>query len=88
MEKFPQLRHEIIARLLESFGEMKTGRVFRGALWIVGEYAVDPSQIVETMKQIRDALGEIPLLASEQVKSNEFSAPIYLSVNLLKHLFR
>jgi coatomer subunit beta len=67
MEKFPQLRPGIIERLLENFSEMKTGRVFRGALWIIGEYAVDGTAIVESMKQISDALGEIPILASEQV---------------------
>jgi coatomer subunit beta len=41
MEKFPHLRSGIIERLLESFLEMKTGRVFRGALWIIGEYALE-----------------------------------------------
>jgi len=41
MEKFPHLRSGIVQRLLENFLEMKTGRVFRGALWIIGEYALD-----------------------------------------------
>ena len=41
MEKFPHLRGDLITRLLETFTEMKTGRVFRGALWIIGEYALD-----------------------------------------------
>jgi coatomer subunit beta len=67
MEKFSQLRAGIIERLLENFSEMKTGRVFRGALWIIGEYAVNGANIVEAMTQITDALGEIPILASEQV---------------------
>ena len=43
MEKFPQLRAPITNRLLETFTELKTGRVFRGALWIIGEYASDIS---------------------------------------------
>ncbi|KND03510.1 coatomer subunit beta [Spizellomyces punctatus DAOM BR117] len=66
MEKFPDLRPSIIEKLLQTFMDMKTGRVFRGALWIIGEYALDIPAIEETMRQVRSALGEIPILASEQ----------------------
>ncbi|KAJ3183421.1 coatomer subunit beta [Geranomyces variabilis] len=66
MEKFPQLRSSIVDRLLETFKDMKTGRVFRGALWIIGEYALDAPAIENTMARIRQTLGEIPILAAEQ----------------------
>ncbi|KAJ3382672.1 coatomer subunit beta [Lobulomyces angularis] len=75
MEKFPHLRSGIIDRLCENFNEMKTSRVFRGALWIIGEYAVEGNSIVESMKQIRNALGEIPILASEQRALEAHDAP-------------
>lgn len=42
MEKFPNLRASIVEKLLETFGDIKSGKVFRGALWIAGEYCVDP----------------------------------------------
>ncbi|KAJ3092871.1 coatomer subunit beta [Quaeritorhiza haematococci] len=74
MEKFPHLRAGIIQRLLETFMDMKTGRVFRGALWIIGEYAADVSGLEEAMKQIRAGLGEIPILASEQRLLEEVQA--------------
>lgn len=38
MERFPDLRSGIIEKLLGTFGDIKSGKVFRGALWIVGEY--------------------------------------------------
>lgn len=38
VEKFPDLRSSIIEKLLQTFNEIKSGKVFRGALWIVGEY--------------------------------------------------
>lgn len=38
VEKFPQLRSEITDKLISTFGEIKSGKVYRGALWIVGEY--------------------------------------------------
>jgi hypothetical protein len=42
VEKFPDLRHSITERLLQSIPEIKSGKVFRGALWIVGEYCSGP----------------------------------------------
>ena len=66
VEKFPQLRLPITSHLLKTFTEMKTARVFRGALWIIGEYAADANTIQETFKKILETLGEIPILAAEE----------------------
>lgn len=38
VERFPDLRSGIVERLLGTFGDIKSGKVYRGALWIVGEY--------------------------------------------------
>ena len=38
VEKFPDLRSAITEKLIATFTEIKSGKVFRGALWIVGEY--------------------------------------------------
>ncbi|KXS20068.1 Coatomer, beta subunit [Gonapodya prolifera JEL478] len=67
MEKYPNLRKSIVERLLQTFADIKAGRVFRGALWILGEYALDATSIDESFKVIRGTLGEVPLLAAEQV---------------------
>ncbi|CAG8629950.1 983_t:CDS:10 [Acaulospora morrowiae] len=65
-EKFPNLRSSITEKLLETFMDVKSGKVFRGALWIVGEYCAECKDIEDAWKQIRAGLGEIPILASEQ----------------------
>lgn len=41
MEKFPKLRAEIAEKLISTFSDIKSGKVYRGALWIVGEYCED-----------------------------------------------
>lgn len=41
VEKFPALRSPIIERLMSTLGEVRAGKVYRGALWIVGEYCVE-----------------------------------------------
>lgn len=66
VEKFPNLRPSIIERLMVTLSEVRSGKVYRGALWIVGEYCVDQNDIREVWKRIRTSLGEIPILASEQ----------------------
>jgi coatomer subunit beta len=66
VEKFPKLRSSIVARLVSTLEEVRAGKVYRGALWIVGEYSLEEGDIREAWKRIRASLGEIPILASEQ----------------------
>ncbi|CAG8727462.1 652_t:CDS:10, partial [Dentiscutata erythropus] len=56
VEKFPNLRSSITEKLLETFMDVKSGKVFRGALWIVGEYCTECQDIEEAWKQIRAGL--------------------------------
>lgn len=66
VEKFPKLRSSIVERLVSTLSEVRAGKVYRGALWIVGEYSLQENDIKEAWKRIRASLGEIPILASEQ----------------------
>ncbi|KAJ1721008.1 coatomer subunit beta [Coemansia erecta] len=70
-EKFPALRTSIVTHLVSSFLEFKTGRVIRGALWILGEYAESASEIRDVWTKLREAIGELPLLAAEQREALE-----------------
>ena len=66
VEKFPKLRSSIVERLVATLQEVRAGKVYRGALWIVGEYSLEPNDIRQAWQRIRSSLGEIPILASEQ----------------------
>lgn len=66
VEKFPKLRSTIVERLVSTLSEVRAGKVYRGALWIVGEYSLEAKDIREAWKRIRTSLGEIPILSSEQ----------------------
>ena len=66
VEKFPHLRQTICEKLTQTLSEIKSGKVFRGILWILGEYVEGLSDIQATLQEIRNVLGEIPILASEQ----------------------
>ena len=75
VEKFPRLRPSIVRKLVTTLGEVRSGRVYRGALWIVGEYSLEVSEIREAWKRIRSGLGEIPIVASEQRMRDETDDP-------------
>ena len=66
VERFPKLRSTIVERLMSTLSEVRAGKVYRGALWIVGEYSLETNDIREAWKRIRASLGEIPIVASEQ----------------------
>ncbi|KAK4110210.1 Coatomer, beta subunit [Canariomyces notabilis] len=66
VEKFPALRPAIARRLVDTLREVRAGKVYRGILWIIGEYSLDEKDIRDAWKGIRASLGEIPILASEQ----------------------
>lgn len=66
VEKFPDLRGSIVARLVSTLSEVRAGKVYRGVLWVVGEYSLEEKDIRDAWRTIRASLGEIPILASEQ----------------------
>ena len=65
VERFPKMRGPIVERLVSTLSEVRAGKVYRGSLWIVGEYSLEESDIREAWKRIRASLGEIPIVASE-----------------------
>jgi coatomer subunit beta len=60
-DRFGDLRSEILPILLETFPRIGNPRVFRGALWIVGEYSLTGKDIETAFYYIRQALGSMPL---------------------------
>lgn len=66
VEKFPDLRDPIVSKLTQSLPNVKSSKVLRGALWILGEYALNETSIKESWKFIRGSVGEVPILASER----------------------
>jgi coatomer subunit beta len=49
----------ILQRLLDAFPTVKSVKVHRAALWILGEYASSPDDIQAVMNQVRQTLGEV-----------------------------
>ncbi|DBA01692.1 TPA: hypothetical protein N0F65_010343 [Lagenidium giganteum] len=92
-ESYPDLRASILQKLLVSFSDINLAKVYRVALWILGEYAadLDPSgadgdtSILEAARTIMNALGPLPFatsVAKEPVP--EADDPMYQSKPVTK----
>lgn len=66
IDKYPDLRKSIINRLLISLTNVKSGKVYRSSLWVLGEYCFDEADVQASWKHIRTSIGEIPILAAEK----------------------
>ncbi|CCD24166.1 coatomer subunit beta NDAI_0C05070 [Naumovozyma dairenensis CBS 421] len=71
MEKYPQLRQELLNHLLNSLVNIKSAKAYRGALWVIGEYALTDNEIQNCWKHIRSNVGEVPILQAERKKLNK-----------------
>ncbi|CCC68346.1 hypothetical protein NCAS_0B02620 [Naumovozyma castellii] len=71
MEKYPQLRESLLNNLLLKLDDLKSAKAYRGALWILGEYAETEHEIQDCWKHIRTSVGEVPILQSEKSKLNK-----------------
>ncbi|KAL7752220.1 coatomer subunit beta [Sorochytrium milnesiophthora] len=75
IERFPALTESILNKLYECFLELRSGKVVRGALWIMGEYSADLTTMEESLRAIRKSIGDIPIMtASEKQQQAEAQA--------------
>lgn len=65
IQRFDSLRALIIEKMLEVFHAIKTVKIYRGALWILGEYCSTKEDIQSVMTEVRRSLGEIPIVETE-----------------------
>jgi coatomer subunit beta len=65
---YPALREGIIAKLQQSMDTIKTEKVFRIALWVLGEYSEEWSVVQCSLEAVMGAMGSLPLKADDAKK--------------------
>ncbi|XP_022377733.1 coatomer subunit beta isoform X2 [Enhydra lutris kenyoni] len=58
IQRFDNLRMLIVEKMLEVFHAIKSVKIYRGALWILGEYCSTKEDIQSVMTEVRRSLGE------------------------------
>ena len=69
VETHPHLREAIMAKLLQSFGSIGSARVARVALWLVGEYCLEPQEVANAFTTLKTCLGPTPFGTVAPVES-------------------
>ncbi|XP_071943606.1 coatomer subunit beta-like [Antedon mediterranea] len=69
IQRFEQLKSLVISKLLEVFPTIRNVKIHRAALWILGEYCTTVEDIQSVMTEIRNSLGEIPIVDDEMRKA-------------------
>ncbi|CCE65476.1 hypothetical protein TPHA_0L01190 [Tetrapisispora phaffii CBS 4417] len=71
VEKYPELRKDILSNLITSMEFIKSAKAYRIALWVVSEYSESEVEIQECWKHIRYSVGEVPIIQSELARINK-----------------
>ncbi|KAG9463555.1 hypothetical protein GDO78_021509 [Eleutherodactylus coqui] len=70
VQRFDNLRTLIVEKMLEVFHAIKSVKIYRGALWILGEYCSTKDDIQSVMTEVRRSLGEVPIVETEIKKES------------------
>jgi coatomer subunit beta len=74
IDRYQHLREGIITKLLQTLGEIKSTKVLRVALWIIGEYCEDADLISEGFAALKEHVGSLPFTNAAE-KKKEVEAP-------------
>uniref|UniRef100_A0A6B2KXK3 Coatomer subunit beta n=1 Tax=Arcella intermedia TaxID=1963864 RepID=A0A6B2KXK3_9EUKA len=58
MQTYTHLRASLLQKLVSCLYQIKSGKVFRSALWIIGEYAESSAQIESAFAGLQEVLGD------------------------------
>lgn len=84
IQKFPSLRGLITEKLIETFPAIRSVKVHRAALWILGEYVTTTKEVLQVIEAANQALGEVPIVEAEQRKLSGETATEEDRTNLTK----
>lgn len=83
VESYPKLRTDVIAKLVQVFDTIRAARVYRVALWILGEYSEDSQDLTEAFQIVKTSLGDLPFICededSDEVVEEKKAAPLVLA---------
>lgn len=63
--KFANLKDLVLQKLLEIFPSIKSIKIMRGTLWILGEFCETAEDIQSLITIIRQLLGDLPIVDDE-----------------------
>jgi len=76
VEMYPDLRVSVVRKLLDSLSQIRSSKVFRTALWIVGEYATAKDDVDNAFTKIKESIGNVPFIQEEEQQEKKEETPV------------
>lgn len=73
-EKYPDLRETIITKLSASLSKVSSSKVYRAALWVLGEYSDSLESINTVFTALKTLLRDIPAVIAENLAATAAAA--------------
>lgn len=67
-EEEPELRPAVLSKLLVALPSIENHAVLRGALWILGSYSEEPSEVKAAFQATLDSVGALPLSSASALE--------------------
>lgn len=74
-ECYPNLQPPILEKLVFQLSQIKTSRVARSALWILGQYSCSADQVSAALEAVLGAVGPIPFVKEEETSEQGPAEP-------------
>lgn len=72
VEQYPQLRDSTMTLLLQNFEEITSAEVYRVALWIIGDYAIETRVLDEALQLMFRVAGDLPFTVVKDDEKQPF----------------
>ena len=69
VHRYNELKPMILQKLLDVFPTIKSLKIVRSALWILGEYCTDKQHILHFMEELDRCMGQYPIVEAEIKKA-------------------
>lgn len=78
IDRFPKVRSSLLMQLLPALNSISSGKVYRGCLWIVGEYSIEERDVQEAWRAIKTSFGEEEKPSEETLSEAHDTKPVVL----------
>ena len=63
VQQYESLRQSVVQKLVVCLPDIKAARVFRVALWVIGEYCEEITDVEAGLDAVKTGMGDLPLKA-------------------------
>jgi len=68
IERYSNIRGQLVSKLIEFFPTIKASRVLRTALWILSEYSATSDEVDRVFTSVKEGYGDLPFFTEDETE--------------------